>query len=72
MPVEPIITQGTIQQPLSPRAYQVALKNGKLIIGHPKKSFEEDHPTLEPGTKVTLELTPYDFEKARISALFPR
>ena len=73
MPEDPIKTIGTISSAYNDRAFRVLLKNGKEVLGHPAKSFSEAHAplskTLLPETKVHLELTPYDFEKARIVAL---
>ena len=70
---EPIKTIGTILSAHNDRAFRVSLKNGKEVLGHPAKPFAEAHAplteTLPPDTKVHLELTPYDFEKARIVAL---
>lgn len=69
MPIEPITTTGTILQRLSDRAFRVRLPNGKEVIGHPHRSLAERKDELTDQAKVTLEMTPYDFEKARIAAI---
>ncbi len=67
MPIEPITTTGLILEKYSENAFRVSLPNGKEIIGHPHKSLADRKEELSEQTRVTLEMTPYDFEKARIS-----
>jgi len=64
-----ITTIGTITEQLSPNSYKVSLPNGKIVFGHLSKELNKlDNPPQFPlETKVHLELTPYDFEKARIT-----
>jgi translation initiation factor IF-1 len=69
MPEAPITTTGTITEILDSTTCQVALPNGKIIIGHLPKRLNTIAGTLTPGQPVHLELTPYDFEKARIAGI---
>lgn len=62
----PITTTGTITDCPQPKIYSVALPNGKVVVGHVPKAQNHLHDTLKVGDTVNLELTPYDFEKARI------
>lgn len=71
MPSEPIITTGEVLLVYSDRAYQVSLPNGKKVIAHPAKALEAQKDKIVPGATVTLEMTPFDFEKARIAAIVP-
>ncbi|MDB4422684.1 hypothetical protein N9294_01840 [bacterium] len=71
VPTEPIITTGEVLLIYSDRAYQVSLPNGKKVIAHPAKALEARSGEIVPGAKVTLEMTPFDFEKARIAEIFP-
>ena len=71
MPSEPIITTGEVLLVYSDRAYQVSLPNGKKVIAHPAKALEVQKDKIIPGVKVTLEMTPFDFEKARIAEIAP-
>ena len=71
MPSEPIITTGEVLLVYSDRAYQVSLPNGKKVISHPAKALEAQKDKIIPGVKVTLEMTPFDFEKARIAEIAP-
>lgn len=71
VPSEPIITTGEVLHIFSDRAFQVSLPNGKKVIAHPAKALEARKPEIIPGAKVTLEMTPFDFEKARIAEIAP-
>ena len=67
VPSEPITTTGEVLHIYSERAYQVSLPNGKMVIAHPAKAMFSRKDEIVPGAKVALELTPFDFEKARIA-----
>ena len=71
MPEAPIVTTGTIVDHFRGPAYHVALPNGKVLVGHLPKRISHLADSLAPGARVRLEMTPYDFEKARISDLAP-
>ena len=65
----PITTLGTVIGSPKSKIYHISLPNGKIIIGHVPKALIHLHDEIGPGKKVTLELTPYDFEKGRITGL---
>lgn len=69
MPTEPITTTGEILAILNERAFKVRLPNGKEVIGHPSKALAETGVEFLAGQRVSLEMTPYDFEKARVAAV---
>ena len=69
MPEAPITTSGTVRDVMSASTFHVTLPNGKIIVGHLPKRLRDLGPSIEPGRQVALELTPYDFEKARIAGL---
>ncbi len=71
VPSEPIITTGEILRIYRERAFEVSLPNGKKVIGHPAKALAEKSGRLVPGARVRLEMTPFDFEKARIAGIVP-
>lgn len=62
----PIVTQGTVINRRDDRTFNVELKNGKQIIGHTPKVMMDVRDEIKDGFTVTLEMTPYDFEKGRI------
>ena len=69
MPEQPIETIGEILEPLGNGVFQLTLPNGKTIPGHLPKRLSELSDDIKAGSKVRLEMTPYDFDKARIVAL---
>ena len=69
MPEAPIQTTGILHEPVQQFAWQVDLPNGKRIVAHLPARFRSLASCLGPGVPVLLEMTPYDFEKARIAGL---
>lgn len=69
MPEPPVQTIGLIREVLPRSVFQVELPNGKLVIGHLPRRLRHLADSLHPGDRVALEMTPYDFEKARIAGL---
>ncbi len=65
----PIYASAVITEILSDRTFRLKLPNGKLTLGHTPKRLAELRPSLLPGCQVEVEMTPFDFEKARIVAL---
>ncbi|MGJ8678030.1 MAG: translation initiation factor IF-1 [Akkermansiaceae bacterium] len=65
----PIITEGTVIDSPKEKIYNVALPNGKIIIGHIPLSHINLHDNIKPNTIVSMELTPFDFSKGRITAI---
>lgn len=66
MPDATIHTTGEVLEHPGPQLYRVALPNGKIILAHLSKPLVERQARFENGTLLLLELTPYDFETARI------
>ncbi|MDP0491855.1 MAG: translation initiation factor IF-1 [Verrucomicrobiota bacterium JB023] len=66
MPVEPIVAQATVTEERDHRTVMLELPNGKPTLGHLSRNHLHLRPSLTPGARVTVEMTPFDFEKARI------
>lgn len=65
----PIQTTGTILEKREDNTtFIVELPNGKTALGHLQRKNADLRDDLKVGEKVQLELTPFDFEKARITA----
>jgi translation initiation factor IF-1 len=71
MPDATIHTQGRILQQAGPVLYRVSLPNGKIILAHLSKQLADDQAAFSVGDMLLLELTPYDFETARILGACP-
>lgn len=65
----PVRIEGLIDQVLQAGIAQVLLPNGKHTLGHLSRELREENPTLRTGMKVQLEMTPFDFDKARIVSI---
>jgi translation initiation factor IF-1 len=66
MPDATIHTVGKILENMNPVLYRVVLPNGKIILAHLSKPLSEAKTVFAPADQVVLELTPYDFDQARI------
>ena len=66
MPDTTIHAVGKILENLNPVLYRVALPNGKIILAHLSKPLTVAQATFPLGGEIILELTPYDFDNARI------
>ena len=66
MPDATIHTTGEILEHPGPLLYRVALPNGKIILAHLSKALAAKRPAFASGERLLLELTPYDFDTARI------
>lgn len=58
---------GTITEALPGTQFRVELQNGHQIIAHVAGKMRKHYIRLVPGDSVTVELTPYDLTKGRIT-----
>ena len=64
---EVIELDGTIIEALPGAQFKVELDNGHKIMAHVAGKMRKYYIRIVPGDKVTVELTPYDLEKGRIT-----
>lgn len=69
MPDATIHTVGTILENLNPVLYRVSLTNGKILLAHLSKPLTKAKAEFAEKDRVVLELTPFDFDQARILRL---
>lgn len=69
MKESPIRTEAEILSQRDDHTFFVKLPNGKEIIGHLPKKKEAIKSSITSGCTVILEMTPFDFEKGRISSV---
>jgi translation initiation factor IF-1 len=68
MPKEEIIeVQGTVVETLPNAMFKVALENKKVILAYVSGKMRMHFIKILPGDKVTVELSPYDLTKGRIT-----
>lgn len=66
MPDATIHTQGRVLAQVAPVLYRVSLPNGKVILAHLSKPLSDTSAEFAVGDLLLLELTPFDFDSARI------
>ncbi|MBE6716044.1 MAG: translation initiation factor IF-1 [Clostridia bacterium] len=59
--------EGTVVEALPNAAFKVELENGKVILAHISGKLRMNYIRILPGDKVTVELSPYDLTKGRIT-----
>jgi translation initiation factor IF-1 len=59
--------QGVVLENLPNATFRVKLENGHVVHGHISGKMRKNYIRILPGDKVTVELTPYDLSKARIT-----
>ncbi len=64
---EVIELAGVIVETLPGTQFIVELENGHRIIAHVSGRMRKNYIRLVPGDGVTVELTPYDLTKGRIT-----
>lgn len=66
MPDATIHTIGEVLEARGPMLYRVSLPNGKTLLAHLSKALADRRVEFGVGARLLLELTPYDFDTARI------
>jgi translation initiation factor IF-1 len=58
---------GTVVEPLPNAMFRVELENGHRILAHISGKMRMHFIKILPGDKVTVELSPYDLTRGRIT-----
>ena len=69
MPDATIHTHARVLETRGPVLYRVSLPNGKIILAHLSKRLADENASFSVNDELLLELTPYDFDTARILGL---
>ncbi|XDD50885.1 translation initiation factor IF-1 [Leptospira sp. WS92.C1] len=64
---EAITVDGTVLEPLPNAMFRVELENGHKVLAHISGKMRMHYIRILPGDKVTVELSPYDLSKSRIT-----
>jgi translation initiation factor IF-1 len=71
MPKEDAIEiQGTVLETLPNAMFRVEMENGHKILAHISGKMRMHFIKILPGDKVTVELSPYDLTRGRITYRF--
>ena len=68
MPKKEVIeVEGTVTEALPNTTFKVRLQNDHEITAHISGKLRMNYIRILPGDKVTVELSPYDLERGRIT-----
>lgn len=65
-----IEVEGRVIEALPNAMFQVKLENGHEVLAHVSGKIRMNFIRILPGDKVTIELTPYDLTRGRITYRF--
>ena len=65
-----IEVEGTVIAPLPNAMFQVELENGHKVLAHVSGKIRMNFIKILPGDRVTVELSPYDLSRGRITYRF--
>ena len=59
--------EGIVAEALPNATFRVELENGHKILAHISGKLRTNYIRILPGDKVTVELSPYDLKRGRIT-----
>lgn len=59
--------EGTVIEPLPNAMFKVELENGHQVLAHISGKMRMHYIKILPGDRVTIELSPYDLDRGRIT-----
>ena len=65
-----IEVEGKVVEPLPNAMFRVVLDNGHKVLAHVSGKMRMNHIRILLGDKVTIELSPYDLSRGRITYRF--
>lgn len=65
-----IEVEGVVIEPLPNAMFQVELENGHKVLAHVSGKIRMNFIKILAGDKVTVELSPYDLSRGRITYRF--
>ncbi len=64
---EPIEMEGVVVDTLPNTTFRVELENGHVVTAHISGKMRKHYIRILTGDKVTVQMTPYDLSKGRIT-----
>ena len=65
-----IEVEGKVIEALPNAVFKVELENGHVVLAHVSGKIRMNFIRILPGDRVTIELTPYDLSRGRITYRF--
>ena len=67
---ESIEVEGVVEEAMPNAMFLVRLENGHQVLGHISGKMRKFYIRILPGDRVTVELSPYDLTRGRITYRF--
>jgi len=64
---EPVSVEGKVVEALPNAMFRIELENGHKVLAHVSGKIRMNFIRILPGDKVTVELSPYDLTRGRIT-----
>lgn len=64
---EGIVVEGTVVEALRNAMFRVELDNGHMVLAHVSGKMRKFFIRILPGDRVSVELSPYDLKRGRIT-----
>jgi len=64
---EAIEVEGSVIEPVPNAMFKVELDNGHVVLAHISGKMRKYYIRILPGDRVTVELSPYDLSRGRIT-----
>ncbi|HEB52780.1 MAG TPA: translation initiation factor IF-1 [bacterium] len=62
-----IVMEGTVVETLANTRFRVEIEGGHQVLAHISGKMRRHYIRIIPGDKVTVELSPYDLTRGRIT-----
>ncbi len=62
-----IEVEGIVEEVLPNANFKVRLENGHMVLAHISGKLRQNYIKILQGDRVTLELSPYDLDRGRIT-----
>ena len=62
-----IEVEGIVDEALPNATFKVKLDGGHIVLAHLSGKLRQNYIKILPGDKVTMELSPYDLSRGRIT-----
>jgi translation initiation factor IF-1 len=64
---EAIVLDGTVIETLANTKFRIQIESGHIVLAHISGKMRKHYIRIIPGDRVTVELSPYDLTRGRIT-----
>ncbi|MBP8300981.1 MAG: translation initiation factor IF-1 [Planctomycetes bacterium] len=64
---EAIVLDGTVVETLANTKFRIQIEGGHIVLAHISGKMRKHYIRIIPGDRVTVELSPYDLTRGRIT-----